>query len=208
MQPALEAPTPKALADLVARCKQINRFETQLTVAEEIHVATLASSILVMRQVLDLEQIDPDKLPARQGRIRHWALTGRHLKAVETPAIHALHGALALDEHEQLKVLSHRSWRGHWRSVVLWRSAAHGLHAAPVMEYLARLAALAQERAPDVAHSLLARSEALEWARDLTLSGPRARIPADARADRSPVDSPLAARPPSASRSAPTAHPS
>jgi hypothetical protein len=57
-----DAPTPKALADLVARCDQINRFETQLTAAEEMRIAALAAGILVMRQVLDLRPIDPDKL--------------------------------------------------------------------------------------------------------------------------------------------------
>src|SRR5262245_13120507 len=112
-----EAPTPQALADLVARCDEINRFELQLTAAEEVRIAALASGILVMRQVLGLHQVDPAVLPVRQSRIAHWELTGGHLKEIETPALHALRGRFVLDEHEQLKVLSHRSWRGHWRMV-------------------------------------------------------------------------------------------
>ena len=76
MQQPVEAPTPKALADLVARCDQINRFETQLTAVEEARITALASGILVMRQVLALELIDPEKMPSRQGRIQHWALSG------------------------------------------------------------------------------------------------------------------------------------
>src|SRR5215207_10546000 len=75
MQQAVEAPTPKALADLVARCDQINRFEMQLTAVEEHRIAALASGILVMRQVLSLPLVDAEKLPMRQGRIQHWALT-------------------------------------------------------------------------------------------------------------------------------------
>ena len=63
MQQPVEAPTPKALADLVARCDQINRFETQLTAAEEGRITALASGILVMRQVLELPLVGPDQLP-------------------------------------------------------------------------------------------------------------------------------------------------
>ena len=77
MQQSVEAPTPKALADLVARCDQINRFAMQLTAVEENRIAALAAGILVMRQVLDLPLIDAEKLPMRQGRIQHWALTRR-----------------------------------------------------------------------------------------------------------------------------------
>ena len=109
MQQSVESPTPKALADLVARCDQINRFAMQLTAVEENRIAALAAGILVMRQVLDLPLIDAEKLPMRQGRIQHWALTGGHLKEAETPAIHAVRGQLCLDEHEQVKVLSHRT---------------------------------------------------------------------------------------------------
>jgi anti-sigma-K factor RskA len=175
MQQPVEAPTPKALADLVARCEQINRFETQLTAAEEMRVAALASGILVMRQVLDLQLLDPEKLPTRQGRIQHWALTGGHLKEVETPAIRAVRGLLVLDEHEQVKLLSDRNWKGHWRSVALWKSGEHGIQAAAMMEYLARLTRLAQERAPVVAQVLHARSEAVTAASALLAAGPRSR---------------------------------
>ncbi|MGE5732337.1 MAG: hypothetical protein ACM37U_10370, partial [Gemmatimonas sp.] len=66
MQPPVEAPTPEALADLVARCNQINRYATQLTVAEENRIAALASGILTMRMVLDLKPVAPEKLPMRQ----------------------------------------------------------------------------------------------------------------------------------------------
>ena len=175
MQQAVEAPTPKALADLVARCDQINRFEMQLTAVEENRIAALASGILVMRQVLDLTLIDPEKLPMRQGRIQHWALSGGHLKEAETPAIHALRGLLVLDEHEQVKVLSHRTWRGQWRLVTLWKSAEHHILPASMMEYLARLTELAQRRAPDAARALLARSEAVSATHNLLAAGPRSR---------------------------------
>ena len=144
MQQSVDAPTPKALADLVARCDQINRFSMQLTAVEENRIAALAAGILVMRQVLDLPLIDPEKLPMRQGRIQHWALTGGHLKDAETPAIHAVRGQLCLDEHEQVKVLSHRTWRGQWRSVTLWTSAEHKILPAAMMDFLARLTELAQ----------------------------------------------------------------
>ena len=43
MQQSVEAPTPKALADLVARCDQINRFAMQLTAVEENRIAALAA---------------------------------------------------------------------------------------------------------------------------------------------------------------------
>jgi hypothetical protein len=175
MQQAVEAPTPKALADLVARCDQINRFEMQLTAVEEVRIAALASGILVMRQVLDLPLIDAEKLPTRQGRIQHWALTGGHLKEAETPAIHAVRGQLVLDEHEQVKVMSHRTWRGQWRSVTLWKSTEHHILPAAMMEFLARLTELAQRRAPDAARALLARSEAVTAAQGLLAIGPRSR---------------------------------
>ena len=173
MQHAVEAPTPKALADLVARCDQINRFEMQLTSVEEHRIATLASGILVMRQVLDLPLIDPEKLPTRQGRIQHWALTGGPLREAETPAIHDVRGQLVLDEHEQVKVLTHRSWRGAWRSVTLWKSAEHNIVPADMMAFLAQLSALAQRRAPDAARTLLARSEAVSATHTLFAAGPR-----------------------------------
>jgi hypothetical protein len=175
MQPPVEAPTPKALADLIARCDQINRFETQLVAAEVMRIAALASGILVMRQVLDLKPIDSDKLPTRQGRIQHWALTGHHLKEADTHAISAVRGIVVLDEHEQVKVLSQRTWRGQWRSVTLWHNKENGISAASLMEYLSRLTSLAQRRAPDVARSLLARSEAVEEALALVSQSPRSR---------------------------------
>ena len=175
MNSHVEAPTPQALADLVRRCAQINRYTVQLTEAEESRVAALASAILVMRGVLELEEIPAQKLPPRQGRIRHWALTGEHLAEVMTPAVKHVHGRLVLDEHEQVKILSHRTWRGVWRMVTLWRDGVHGCSAADLMDYLARLAGEAQRRAPGVARSLLARSEAIAAAHDVSPSGPRMR---------------------------------
>lgn len=175
MSQPVDAPTPQALADLVARCDQINRFETQLTAAEESRVAALASGILVMRNVLELEPVDATRLPVHQGRIQHWALTGGRLREAETPAVRALRGMLALDEHEQVKVLSQRKWGGHWGSVMLWRSGAGGLTAAVMLEYLAQLVAMAQRRAPEAARKLLARSEALAATRNLMDEGPRPR---------------------------------
>src|SRR4051812_19752970 len=120
MQQTVNAPTPKALADLVARCNQINRYSTELIAAEESRIAALASGVLVMRGVLDLVPIPAEKLPTRQGRIQHWSLTGRPVADAETPAIRSLDGALVLDEHEQVKILSRRTWRGVWRVVTLW----------------------------------------------------------------------------------------
>jgi hypothetical protein len=175
MQQPVEVPTPKALADLVARCDQINRFETQLTAAEEARVAALASGILVMRQVLGLALLEPEILPTRQGRIQHWALSGGHLRDVETPPIRAVRGMFVLDEHEQVKVLADRTWRGQWRTVTLWKPGEHGVSSAAMLEYLAALTRLAQERAPDVARALLARSEAVAAAHGLLASGPRQR---------------------------------
>jgi hypothetical protein len=175
MQQPVEAPTPKALADLIARCDQINRFETQLTAAEVIRINALASGILVMRQVLDLKPLDSEKLPMRQARIQHWALTGGHLRDAETPAISAVKGLFVLDEHEQVKVLCDRSWRGQWRSVTLWHNKENGVTAAQVMEFLARLTSLAHRRAPDVARGLLARSEAVVSALELVSETPRGR---------------------------------
>jgi hypothetical protein len=175
MQQPVDAPTPQALADLVARCDQINRFETQLTAAEEARIAALASGILVMRQVLELPLLDPEKLPTRQGRIPHWALTASHLKAAETPAIHGVRGLFVLDEHEQVKVLSDRTWRGQWRSVTLWKNGEHGVSAAAMLEYLANLTSLAQQRAPDAARALLIRSQAVAATHGLLAVGPRQR---------------------------------
>jgi hypothetical protein len=80
---------------------------------------------------------------------------------------------LVLDEHGQVKVLGDRSWRGQWRSVTLWRDGVAGLSATDLLEFLARLAALAQARAPEAARRLVDRQSALTAARPLTAEGPR-----------------------------------
>jgi hypothetical protein len=175
MQNPVEAPTPSALADLVSRCDQINRFDTQLTAAEETRIAALASGILVMRQVLDLQGMDAEKLPSRQARIQHWALSGGHLRDLETPAIHGVRGLFVLDEHEQVKILTERTWRGQWKAVTLWRAGVHGISAAAMMEYLVRVTQRAQERAPHAARALHVRSEAVVGAQTLLAHGPRSR---------------------------------
>ena len=175
MQPPVEAPTPEALADLVARCSQINRYTTQLTAAEESRIAALASGIVTMRVVLDLKPILPDKLPMRQKRIEHWALTGGHLADLATPTIKRIHGALVLDEHEQVKILSNRTWKGVWRVVTLWRDGVHGLSSRDLMHYLVQLAKEAQERAPTSARILLERSQDVAAAGVLLPQGPRGR---------------------------------
>jgi hypothetical protein len=92
-----------------------------------------------------------------------------------TPAMKHLHGTLALDEHEQIKILSRRTWRGAWRLVTLWRDGVHGCAARDLMEYLARLAAEAQRRAPNAARELLERSRAIAATKELSPTGPRAR---------------------------------
>jgi len=175
-QNPIEVPTSVALADLVARCKEISRFTTEIATAEVMRIAALASALVVMRQVLDLEPIASDKLPLRQQRIAHWGITDPpHLADALTPGIRAVRGAIALDEHEQVKILSDKSWRGGWSTVTLWRDGVQGISSATMMDYLARLVALAQERAPDVARSLLSRSEAIEAAGTLLPAGPRSR---------------------------------
>jgi hypothetical protein len=83
------------------------------------------------------------------------------LSDLETPAIKRLDGVLVVDEHEQVKILSRRTWRGGWRLVTLWRDGVQGLSSRDLLEYLARLTILAQERAPAAARELLARSEAV-----------------------------------------------
>ena len=170
-----EVPTPAALADLVARCHEMQRYATELTAAEETRVAALASGILAMRQVLELPVIPSEKLPLRQARMEHWSLTGPTVEDAETPAIRALHGALVLDEHAQVKVLANRTWRGTWRNVAIWRDGVEGLRASALMDYLARLVAIAQRRSPDVARQLLERSEALVGTYSLLPPGPRSR---------------------------------
>jgi hypothetical protein len=175
MQQAVEAPTPQALADLVARCKEIGRYATQLTAAEESRIAALAAALLTMRQVIGLQPIAPDKLPLRQARIAHWALTDPHDPEL-APTLVDRHSALAIDEHEQVKVLSDRTWRGVWRTVTLWRDGVHGISAADLMQYLAHLTAVAQQRAPDVVRGLLERSESVVAANSLLPAGPRTRV--------------------------------
>src|SRR3954462_11126679 len=101
MQQPVEAPTPEALADLVARCAQIERYATQLTAAEETRIGALAAGLLEMKGVLDLPEIKPDRLPMPQRRIEHWMLAASHLGDCLTQPIRRLHGTLALDEHEQ-----------------------------------------------------------------------------------------------------------
>lgn len=161
MQQFVEAPTPRALADLVARCTQIDRFTVQLVAAEESRIAAFASGMLAMKGVLGLSEIPGEKLPARQSRIGHWAISGGELNDLATVAIKRLDGVLVVDEHEQIKILSRRTWRGGWRLVTLWRDGVQGLSSRDLLEYLARLAILAQERAPSAAKELLARSEAV-----------------------------------------------
>jgi hypothetical protein len=137
-----EVPTPAALADLVARCHEMQRYATELTAAEETRVAALAAGVLVMRQVLELPPVPAEKLPLRQARMSHWSLTGPTVEEAETPAVRALHGALVLDEHGQIKVLVNRTWRGTWRNVAIWRDGVEGLRANALMDYLARSEAL------------------------------------------------------------------
>jgi hypothetical protein len=170
-----EVPTPAALADLVSRCTEIQRYTTELTAAEETRVAALAAAIVIMRQVLELPAIPSDRLPLRQARMEHWSLTGPTVEEAETPAIRALHGALVLDEHGQVKVLANRTWRGAWRNISLWRDGVEGIRASALMDYLARLVAIAQRRAPDVARQLLERSEAIVGTHSLLPPGPRSR---------------------------------
>jgi anti-sigma-K factor RskA len=128
-----------------------------------------------MRQVLELPLLDAKNLPTRQGRIQHWALSASHLKEAETPVIHGVRGLFVLDEHEQVKLLSDRTWRGEWRSVTLWKNGEHGVSAAAMLEYLANLTSLAQRRAPDVARALLIRSQAVAATHGLLAVGPRQR---------------------------------
>jgi hypothetical protein len=175
MQQPVEAPTPEALADLVARCAQINRFTTQLTAIEEAKIAALASSILVMRGVLALPAIKSERLPARQRRIQHWSLTAGGAARCVTPAVQRVHGTLVLDEHEQVKILSNRTWRGVWREVTLWRDGVHGLAARDLMSFLAVLVAQAQERAPQAAQALHDRSVSVANVDALLPGGPRSR---------------------------------
>ena len=184
MRNPAEVPTPAALADLVSRCNEIDRYATELSAAEEMRIAALAAAIVSMRHVLELESIASDKLPARFARMNHWTLTGRSVEEVETSPIRAVHGALVLDEHGQVKLLTDRTWRGVWRHITLWKDGVAGLHAHHLMEYLARLVGLAQRRAPEVARVLQERSEAIVGTHSLLPPGPRSSGPTHApRAD-------------------------
>jgi hypothetical protein len=180
MNGPVEVPTIATLNDLVARCSEINRYATQLTAAEETRVAALAAGLVTMRQVLGLERIGSLELPLRHGRVGHWSLTGMSVIEAETAPIRNLQGQLVLDDHGQVKILSGKTWRGTWQSVSLWRDGVYGLRAADLMDYLARLVGLANERAPDAARSLLERGNAVEATAGLTGTAPRGS-PADAR---------------------------
>jgi hypothetical protein len=173
MNGSIEVPTTAALNALVARCSEVNRYATQLTAAEESRVAALAAALVAMRQVLGLERIGSLELPLRHARVAHWSLTGTSVIEAETTPIRQLQGQLVLDDHGQVKILSGKTWRGTWQSVSLWRDGVHGLRAAPLMDYLARLVGLANERAPDAARDLLERGRAVESTAALTAAGPR-----------------------------------
>jgi hypothetical protein len=173
MNGSVEVPTVAALNALVARCSEINRFATQVTAAEESRVAALAAALVNMRQVLGLQRIGSLELPLRHGRVAHWALTGTSVIEAETAPIRHLQGQLVLDDHGQVKILSGKTWRGTWQSVSLWRDGVHGLRATVLMDYLARLVGLANERAPDAARILLQRGMAVEATAALTGPGPR-----------------------------------
>ncbi|MFN2564426.1 MAG: hypothetical protein ABR499_05365 [Gemmatimonadaceae bacterium] len=173
MNGSVEVPTIAVLNDLVARCSEINRYATQLTAAEESRVAALAAALVSMRQVLELERVGTMELPVRHARVAHWTLTGTSVIEAETTPIRQLQGLLVLDDHGQVKILSGKTWRGAWQTVSLWRDGVHGLRAAPLMDYLARLVGLANERAPEAARALLERRQAIETTAGLTGSGPR-----------------------------------
>lgn len=100
----------------------------------------------------------------RQRRIQHWSLSGPHLEEAETPVIGGARASFALDEHEQVKVLSDKNWRGQWGSVTLWRNGEFGVVTSGMMEFLSRLTVLAQQLAPAAARALLQRSEAVDAA--------------------------------------------
>ncbi len=173
MSGSVEVPTIATLNELVARCSEVNRYATQLTAAEETRVAALAAGLVTMRQVLALERIGSMELPVRHARVGHWLLTGTAVIEAETTPIRQLQGALVLDDHGQVKILSGKTWRGAWQSVSLWRDGVHGLRAADLMDYLARLVGLANERAPEAARQLLERRKAVEASAALTGSSPR-----------------------------------
>lgn len=175
MQSPISAPTPEALADLVERCRQIDRYATQITAAEETRIAALAAALVSMRPVLELEIVPRGTLPGHHRRVTHWRLVSGHAAAIAEGAVRALGERLVLDEHGQVKVLAHRSWRGMWRTANLWRDGVEGLHSAALLVFLSRLVDLTQQRAPEVAQSLVERRDALAAARGLVEPGPRGR---------------------------------
>src|SRR3954471_4659303 len=175
MDLSIEVPTPNALADLVARCNQIDRYATQLAQAEEIRISQLATGIVAMRRVLQLEQVPREKLPSRHARAEHFILTSDSVREARTPAIKAVNGTVVLDDHGQVKILSGHTWRGMWKSVTLWRDSVSGLSSSDLMEFLARLVASAHERAPEAAQQLLDRRDKLAGTVSLMGSGPRGR---------------------------------
>jgi hypothetical protein len=131
--------------------------------------------MLEMRGVLELPAIAPNELPARQRRTGHWSLTPAHLTELATSVVRRLPGLLVVDEHEQVKILSGRTWRGAWRDVTLWRDGIEGLSAHELMGYLAALTSAAQERAPHAARALLTRSRAVAATERLAPHQPRSR---------------------------------
>jgi hypothetical protein len=175
MDLSIEIPTAAALADLVARCTQIDRYATQLAAAEEIRIAALATGIVSMRRVLELEQVPKSKLPSRHVRADHWVLTSPSVVEARTAAIRRVRGVMVLDDHGQVKILSGHTWRGMWRNVTLWRDGVEGLSSTELMDFLARLVSLAHERAPDAARTLVDRREKLTETGSLISSGPRGR---------------------------------
>lgn len=177
-----EIPTAEALDDLVARCRDLDRYHVQLTAAEETRISALASALVSMRRVLGLEAVPRERLPAHHRRAEHWSLVGKSTAPALTAAVKRMDGVLALDEHAQVKILSDRSWRGRWRGVNLWKDGAEGLAASALLDFLARLAALAHERAPEAAEELRERRETLVSAKSLGPSGPRMSGP-EARVD-------------------------
>ena len=177
MQQPVEAPTPKALADLIARCDQINRrFETQLHSSR---------SHPYQRAGVGHPCHAPSARPQGAG----------FGKAPDAPGAHSTLGAhrrasprsgntadqcreeptSCSTSTNRSKSCADRSWRGQWRSVTLWHNKENGVTAAQVMEFLARLTSLAHKRAPDVARGLLARSEAVVSALELVSQTPRGR---------------------------------
>ena len=180
MRNLAEVPTPAALADLVSRCNEIDRYVTELSAAEEMRISALAAAIVSMRHILELQDIASEKMPTRFARMSHWALTGPTVDECETPPIRAMHGALVLDEHGQVKLLTDRTWRGVWRHITLWKDGVAGVRALDLMDYLARLVGLAQRRSPEVARLLQERSEAIVGTHSLLPPGPRSSGPTNA----------------------------